>query len=248
MKTSLIYILTGLLFLTASCAFAAPGEYSVSNGDTLWGLAGKYYNDPWKWTAIFEANKGTIQDPHWIYLEQKIEIPGVMVASASLSQAPGGAQPAAEPAVAPEAAEPQKTVEVVEPAAPPEKNVEVVSTKYEPTRRDESLTGDAFVVEGPFKYDGRIIGIKEKKTMIAQGDIAYTDIGSEKGLSRGSKCYIFRKKGNIKKPGTNIIVGTQVIRVGILELTSEVNKHSSTAVIIRSYEPIVMGDYIKIIK
>ena len=47
----------------------------VEKGDTLWGLAERYMNNPWEWPAIFEANNKIIADPHWIYPGQRIWFP-----------------------------------------------------------------------------------------------------------------------------------------------------------------------------
>lgn len=49
--------------------------YTVKKGDTLWGIAKKYYGDGAKYTRIYEANKGKIKNPNLIYPGQVFTIP-----------------------------------------------------------------------------------------------------------------------------------------------------------------------------
>jgi len=50
-------------------------EYTVKKGDTLSHIAERFYGGQWKWGKIYEANKQTIKNPHFIYIGQKIVIP-----------------------------------------------------------------------------------------------------------------------------------------------------------------------------
>ena len=49
----------------------------VVAGETLWALAQRYYDDPFLWTRIFEANQSQIADPNSIELGQQLVIPGI---------------------------------------------------------------------------------------------------------------------------------------------------------------------------
>jgi len=43
-----------------------PDTYTVKEGDTLWGIAAMYLEEPWRWPALWDANP-EIDNPHLIY-------------------------------------------------------------------------------------------------------------------------------------------------------------------------------------
>ena len=49
--------------------------YEIVSGDTLGGIAKRYYGSAGKYMKIFEANRDIIDDPNKIYPGQKIRIP-----------------------------------------------------------------------------------------------------------------------------------------------------------------------------
>lgn len=71
--------------------------YIIKSGDTLWGIARKFYGDGTKWKTIYNANKDIIESTaksrgykssdngHWIFPGVKLTIPGVSSGSSSTS-------------------------------------------------------------------------------------------------------------------------------------------------------------------
>jgi NitT/TauT family transport system substrate-binding protein len=53
----------------------ADGQYTIKAGDSLSKLAQQFYGAAWKWGKIYEANRRTMNNPHFVYIGQKVVIP-----------------------------------------------------------------------------------------------------------------------------------------------------------------------------
>jgi NitT/TauT family transport system substrate-binding protein len=59
----------------ANRSAAAPQYHIVKGGDTLSRISEQYYSSVYYWSRIYEANRDTVKNPHYIYIGQKLIIP-----------------------------------------------------------------------------------------------------------------------------------------------------------------------------
>lgn len=106
----------------------------------------------------------------------------------------------------------------------------------------------SMIVPLDWKEDGMIIGEKDDKMMISEGDIIYINCGLDK-VNPGVKCEVYRRIDKVKDvKDKNKYIGYEVRRIGKIEITEYVSKDTATARVLLSSEPIEKEDIIKILK
>jgi len=105
---------------------------------------------------------------------------------------------------------------------------------------------DVFIAPLDFEFDGYIAGTKEKKFMTAYGDVVFIDLGKNQQVKPKTRFIIYREGEEVVHPLTGEILGIIIEKIGVLEVTSDIQEDSSTAVIRDSRKPIEIGDPIKL--
>ena len=68
----------------------------VARGETLWSIARAYGNDPLLWPEIYRLNTALIEDPHWIYPGEVLNVASAGLAEADTVTAIGQGLPGAD--------------------------------------------------------------------------------------------------------------------------------------------------------
>jgi nucleoid-associated protein YgaU len=149
-----------------------PGKYKVKEGDTLFTIAQKYYDDGGKYTEIMKDNNLTSEN---IEVGQELNIPKLETASADPSASP---EASGSPEISPSPSEsPQATEEPISMASPSPAAMDTSSPgtggAENQTVWGETITGDSYTVQAGdwlSKISGRAYGDITKYDAIAKAN------------------------------------------------------------------------------
>jgi hypothetical protein len=211
----------------------APGEYTVQKGDTLWGIAGRFLKDPWKWPQIWEMNRDQIKNPHWIY-------PGNVIRLDRSGDSPrlsmdGSGRPGDYSGPATEATavanvvklDPRIRVETLDTAIP-----SIPGSAIGPF-----LTNPLVVEAGGLDGAPSIVATEESRVIVGAGDVAYADrIGTNAGLN----WQVFRPGVTIRDPESGEVLGIEAKWIGDARVRRYGNP--TTLEIVKSRQEVNKGD------
>lgn len=175
---------------------SAPDTYTIVPGDTLWGIAGRFLKQPWRWPDIWQMNRDQIRNPHWIYPGQVIvldRLTGTMRLS-------GGASANGTVKLSP-----QVRVEAARnaiPSIPPE--------AIEPYLTQPLIVETATMTDAP-----RVVASRQR-VVLGAGDIAYVAGITDPTVSIYQ---LFRPGRELRDPDTGQVVAFQSDYLGTAQIT-----------------------------
>lgn len=239
-----LLVIAGFLF-SAGIISAQQGNvvHKVVEGETLWDLAGRYFQNSFSWPLLWEANKEIIADPHWIYPGQDLVIPPQTLSEQVTAPDTAAVQPEMQTSSQEEA-----PVEEMVYEPEPMKETPAVSVRKTQARGyvkrptpvvSELMAFEAgFISDEPDKPAGHIIG-SDRKDIEAMmvNDPVYINLGSRDGAKPGDKYALYRVGQKVKHPQDGKNLGRMINIVGVLEVT-DIEEKTSRAKLVKTFEGI----------
>ena len=243
MQKSITALLALVFWGTVSLALArsdltlkptAPDRYVVQKGDTLWSIATKFLNDPWRWPEIWRMNQEQISNPHRLspgdvlVLDRSTTPPQLRQITAEGPGSAGGGEGgvtggAGTVKLSPRVYTDSLAAEAI-PAIPPK--------AIEPF-----LTQPLIIEEGGLENAPRIVATQEDRVNVGEGGIAYV-----KGLgdAQTQVWQVYRAGRPLIDPEDNRTLGFEAVFLGTARVTQ--GGEPATVQILNAKKEISAGD------
>ena len=218
----------------------------VEEGDTLWGIASQYLNNPFLWPQLWEANEH-ILNPHWIYPQDPILIRAItQITDAAPPPVPEAEPVVEEPAPAAQVrlpARPRLTPDAAIPEVPP-----VVFTLpdlppvFEVKAVDLYCSG--FITTREISSDLNVMAkFPVSESVIAtEGDYVYLSRGANSGIATGDLFTAVRSTRKVNSTRESVgELGLHYLEVGQMRAVM-VQPEFSMARVLHSCDGIEVGD------
>ncbi|HLX10515.1 MAG TPA: LysM peptidoglycan-binding domain-containing protein [Thermoanaerobaculia bacterium] len=237
---------------------AGVETYTIARGDTLWGLAKRFYGNPYLWPQLWEKNQ-YILDAHWIYPGDPL-VTGIQVAPvdnlAQVAPPAAGAGTSGEPEPEPPPQVPgvESAAKATSPPAPLGWESDIYCSGY------ISDPGEQFPYEiigsefdnltpklNPHYQETQMKGVYGRtgaKVDMFTGDIVYLNGGAKQGLVAGSLFTIVGPEREVVHPVTAKVFGSFYQYRGRVRVLS-VQDDTAIAEIVHSCDAVLVGDRLR---
>src|SRR5690606_34418860 len=191
----------------------APDRYVVVKGDTLWDIAGRFLEKPWRWPEIWDLNRESIRDPHWIYpgdvvlldrsgAEPRLRLARRIGGGSNVDGAGAGAGGAAGTV----RLQPMVRSEPLEREAIPTVDIAAIAP---------FLNRPLIVEESDLATNPRIVATQEGRVYLGRGDLAYVRGIDDESVA---EWHVYRKAKPILDPDTRKPIAHEALFVGGAQL------------------------------
>ncbi len=194
----------------------APDRYVVEKGDTLWGIANRFLQDPWRWPEIWRLNQDQVANPQRIY-------PGNVIVLVR-TQAP------------PQLVLVDDTIKL-SPQVRTESLAAEAIASIPPGVIEPFLSQPLVIDETALEKAPRIVGAQENRVNLGTGGLAYV---SGIGTTAELNWQIFRPGRPFVDPETNKTLGYEAVYLGTARVTRA--GEPATLQIVSSKQEISQGD------
>jgi hypothetical protein len=170
----------------------APERYTVVPGDTLWSIAQRFTDSPWRWPELWNMNKDEIKNPHKIY-------PGNVIV---LDRAKGQLALSDTVKLSPRVRA-ESTARTVIPSIPPSviEPFLVRPLVIEPDGLDRAPT---------------IVAAEDSRVILEAGNRAFV---RGMGDSKETNWFVYRRGPALVDPDSNTTIGYEAIYLGTARVT-----------------------------
>ena len=219
---------------TPELAADAPDRHIVVRGDTLWDIAAKFLQKPWRWPEIWQLNREQIANPHLIYpgdvivLDRSGATPRLRLARAvatgggdatGVAPGPGGERV--------ERLQPRVRATASERGAIPTVDIRAI----EAFLNRPMVVDEKGLLESP-----RIVSAQEGRVFLGRGDAAYV-----RGLKdEATDWHVYRQARPLLDPVTRLPIAFEALFIGAARV--ERKGDPATIRITQAGEEIGVGD------
>jgi hypothetical protein len=171
----------------------APDRYTVVPGDTLWSIAQRFTDAPWRWPELWNMNKDDIKNPHRIY-------PGNVIV---LDRAKGQLAVASDTVKLTPRVRAESTARTVIPSIPP--------SAIEPF-----LVRPLVIEHDGLDRAPTIVAAEESRVVLEAGNRAFV---RGMGDSKEATWFVYRRGPALVEPDTKTTLGYEAIYLGTARLT-----------------------------
>ena len=225
----------------------------VRVGDTLWDLASFYLTDPFLWPEIYRLNTMVVEDPHWIYPDEQLLVPGPgdIVRDVPEVEITPDQEVEVRPDLPIVEVEPQQIEQGATIFALPDRG-EQATLRYQPIAAVPART----VTRGDFyrsSFLSRLDEMGPRGEIVDVGVPEGVVIGAFSSLPRYSRIYVSHLAGEPPQPGDRVMLSRidrrvepfgYVIRPTGIATIAAVHEDVSVAVIVEVYGTIQVGNQV----